>query len=144
MSSPPKELTRKERRRAVSFSLATGSKLQLEVETIPSNVRLADVDTIAECTDTCFTVWDTKSLKKPLFVAENLPSQNPETNLIFSPDEKFLLTGTAGAQAGVLAGSADEERAREAKASGKEGGKVVILRRDGLEVVRSLSASSSS
>ena len=90
------------------------------------------------------TVWDTRTLKKPLFVAENLPSQNPETNLIFSPDEKFLLTGTAGAQAGVLAGAADEERAREAKASGKEGGKVVVLRRDGLEVVRSLSTSSPS
>ena len=88
-------------------------------------------------------VWDAKLLKKPLFVAENFPSQNPETNLIFSPDEKYLLTGTAGAQAGVLAGAADEERAREAKASGKEGGKVIILRKDGLQIVRSLSEFSS-
>lgn len=88
-------------------------------------------------------VWDARALKKPLFVAEMLPSQNPETNLIFSPDEKYILTGTAGSQAGVLAGQADEERAREAKASGKDAGKVIVLRREGLEVVRSLSASPS-
>lgn len=82
-------------------------------------------------------VWDTRQFKKPLFTALNLPSLNPETNLIFSPDEKYLLTGTAGAQAGVLVGTAEEMAVQLSK--GGEGGKVVVLKTEGLEVVRSLS-----
>lgn len=82
-------------------------------------------------------VWDAKSLKKPLFTAPNLPTLNPETNIIFSPDDKYLLTGTAGAHAGVLVGTAEEQRAREAK--GAQSGKVVVLKVEGLEVIRELS-----
>lgn len=82
-------------------------------------------------------MWDVKSFKKPLFIADNLPTLNPETNLIFSPDDKYLLTGTAGAHAGVLVGTAEEQRAREAK--GAQSGKVVILKVEGLEIVRQLS-----
>lgn len=77
-------------------------------------------------------------MKKPLFTATDLPSINAETNLIFSPDERYILTGTAGAQAGVLAGTADEEKLREAKSEAGKGGKVVVLRKEGLEVVRTL------
>lgn len=86
------------------------------------------------------SVWDTRSLKKPLFTAANLPSLNAETNLVFSPDERYILTGTAGAHAGVLAGSAEEEKAKELEKAGGESGKVVVLMKEGLEVVRSLSA----
>lgn len=78
-------------------------------------------------------------MKKPLCTAENLPSLNPETNLVFSPDEKYIVTGTAGAQAGVLVGTAEEQRSREAIAEGGGGGKLVVLRREGLETIRILS-----
>lgn len=82
-------------------------------------------------------VWDVKAFKKPLYTATDLPSLNPETNIIFSPDGRYLLTGTAGAHAGVLVGTAEEEKAREAVGAG--GGKVVVLRREGLGRVRTLS-----
>jgi WD repeat-containing protein 70 len=58
-------------------------------------------------------VWDVKSLKKPLFVATGLTNIYPETNIIFSPDEKMLLTGVAVEK-------------------GKKG-EVVVLKREGLE-----------
>lgn len=38
-------------------------------------------------------VWDIRSLKSPVKVAENLDNVNPETNVIFSPDERLILTG---------------------------------------------------
>lgn len=76
-------------------------------------------------------------MKTPLFTALSLPSLNPETNVVFSPDEKYLITGTAGAHAGVLVGTAEEQRAREAK--GAESGKAVVMKSEGLDVVRSLS-----
>lgn len=50
-------------------------------------------------------------------------SLNPETNVIFSPDERFILTGVAAN-----------------KAEGQEG-KIVFLRKEDLEVVKTLSAS---
>lgn len=87
-------------------------------------------------------VWDARSFKKPLFTASSLPSLNPESNIVFSPDEKYILTGTAGSHAGVLAGAAEEEKAKELERDGGVGGKVVVLKREGLEVVRSLSTSS--
>lgn len=40
-----------------------------------------------------FAVWDTRSLRKPLFTASFLPNAYPETNIIFSPDDKTILTG---------------------------------------------------
>ena len=40
-------------------------------------------------------VWDIRSLRKPLFTATDLPNIYPETNIIFSPDERTLLTGVA-------------------------------------------------
>lgn len=83
-------------------------------------------------------MWDARSLKRPLFTASSLPTLNPETNLIFSPDEKYLLTGTAGTHAGVVVGTVEEQKAKEAKGGG-ESGKVVVLRAEGLDVVRSLS-----
>lgn len=76
-------------------------------------------------------------MKKPLFVATGLPSLNVETNLVFSPDERYIITGTSGSKAGVLMGSAEEEKAKEA--AGAAGGKIVVLLRENLEVVRAIS-----
>lgn len=39
-------------------------------------------------------------MRKPLAVAEDLENRYPETNLIFSPDEKSILTGVSPARAG--------------------------------------------
>ncbi|KAL8292109.1 hypothetical protein RQP46_001575 [Phenoliferia psychrophenolica] len=86
-------------------------------------------------------LWDARAMKKPLFTATNLPSLNPEANLVFSPDEKYVLTGTAGSHAGVLAGAAEEEKAKELEKNGGVGGKVVVMKREGLEVVREMNIS---
>ncbi|GAA5868551.1 hypothetical protein JCM1840_005486 [Sporobolomyces johnsonii] len=87
-------------------------------------------------------LWNPKALKKPLHIAEGLPSLNAETNVAFSPDGRFVLTGTAGAHAGVLAGGAEEEKPRELeKGEGVKMGRVVVLRTEGLGVVRTLDIS---
>lgn len=84
-------------------------------------------------------VWVTRTLKKPIAVATDMPSLNPETNVIFSPDGAFVLTGTAGSQAGVLEGSAEAERLKDGASYGS--GKVVILNSKDLSVVRKLGES---
>lgn len=81
-------------------------------------------------------VWDSRTLKKPIATASDLPSLNPESNIIFSPDGSYILTGTAGSQAGVLEGSAEAERIKEGASLGQ--GKVVILLRKDLSVFRKL------
>ncbi|KAJ9118602.1 hypothetical protein QFC22_003822 [Naganishia vaughanmartiniae] len=43
--------------------------------------------------DDTVKLWDTRSLRKPLFTASFLPNAYPETNIIFSPDDKTILTG---------------------------------------------------
>jgi len=60
-----------------------------------------------------------------MFIAEDVPSLNSESNVIFSPDERLILTGT-----GVKK---------------NEGyGKVVMMNSENLEVVRTVSVSQSS
>lgn len=59
-------------------------------------------------------------MKKPVKTAYNLDIVNPEANIIFSPDEKLILTGTACPK-------------------GKEFGTLVMLNRDTLEVQESVS-----
>ncbi|KPV73768.1 uncharacterized protein RHOBADRAFT_45725, partial [Rhodotorula graminis WP1] len=54
--------------------------------------------------DGTLKLWNPKALKKPLSTATSLPSLNGETNACFSPDGQYVLTGTAGNRAGVLAG----------------------------------------
>lgn len=39
------------------------------------------------------TVWDMRNLRKPVAVQEHLENFYPETNIIFSPDDKHILTG---------------------------------------------------
>ena len=41
-------------------------------------------------------VWDTRKIRKPLAVAENLGNLYSETNVIFSPDDKYVVTGLPG------------------------------------------------
>ncbi|GAA5944878.1 hypothetical protein JCM3775_003545 [Rhodotorula graminis] len=96
--------------------------------------------------DGTLKLWNPKALKKPLSTATSLPSLNGETNACFSPDGQYVLTGTAGNRAGVLAGGggADEERARELEREmgGEVGmGKVVVFRTEGMEKVREINIS---
>ena len=77
-------------------------------------------------------VWDARSFKSPVSIASNLSSLNPETNVIYSPDERFILTGTAGPKAGVVPG-------KEVDVRGKRGGRIVVMKKENLEVVRELS-----
>ncbi|GJJ70250.1 hypothetical protein EMPS_02599 [Entomortierella parvispora] len=75
--------------------------------------------------DDTVKLWDMRNLKHPMFIAEDVPSLNSESNVIFSPDERLILTGT-----GVKK---------------NEGyGKVVMMNSENLEVVRTVSVSQSS
>lgn len=89
-------------------------------------------------------VWDVKALKKPIAVAADLPSLNPEANLVFSPDDQFVVTGTAGSKAGILAGGSEEALAREMAEKGITGGKLVLLNREGLTVAHKVDVSEAS
>lgn len=46
-----------------------------------------------KCILNCSIVWDLRNAKKPVKTAYNLDIVNPEANVIFSPDEKLILTG---------------------------------------------------
>ncbi|KAF9094324.1 hypothetical protein BGX29_009539 [Mortierella sp. GBA35] len=75
--------------------------------------------------DDTVKLWDTRNLKHPLSVAEDVASLNSEANVIFSPDERLILTGT-----GVKK---------------NEGyGKIIMMNSENLEVVRTVSVSQSS
>ncbi|KAG0269026.1 hypothetical protein BGZ95_002222 [Linnemannia exigua] len=75
--------------------------------------------------DDTVKLWDTRNFKHPLSVAEDVASLNSEANVIFSPDERLILTGT-----GVKK---------------NEGyGKIIMMNSENLEVVRTVSVSQSS
>lgn len=67
-----------------------------------------------------------RSLRKPLFTADMLPNAYPQTNVIFSPDEKTILTGLS-----VQKGS-------------EKKGEIVVLEREGLAVKRRIAISEGS
>lgn len=69
--------------------------------------------------DRKFVVWDLRSFKKPLAVHSGLGTLYPNTNAVFSPDDKYVITGAAPTTKGGQ-------------------GRLVILKKDGLEEVRSL------
>ncbi|KAG1218885.1 hypothetical protein G6F35_007955 [Rhizopus arrhizus] len=75
--------------------------------------------------DDTVKLWDIRNAKKPVKVAYNLDIVNPEVNVIFSPDERLILTGTACPK-------------------GKGFGKLVMLDRDTLEVNQSIDVTQSS
>lgn len=81
-----------------------------------------------------------RNFKKPLAVKQDLPNFNSETNVIFSPDENYILTGTAGRAVNV--GSKQVELPERAATSSQ--GQLVVLRRSDLEVVSKLSISDGS
>ncbi|KAH7908264.1 hypothetical protein BJ138DRAFT_1103658 [Hygrophoropsis aurantiaca] len=69
--------------------------------------------------DDTVKLWDLRSFKKPLATRSGLTTLYPATNAVFSPDEKYILTGVG--------------------ASSKGGhGKLLFLSRDGLEVTKEL------
>ncbi|WVW86626.1 hypothetical protein I302_108679 [Kwoniella bestiolae CBS 10118] len=45
--------------------------------------------------DDTVKLWDIRSIRKPIAVATGLDNLYPETNIVFSPDEKSILTGIA-------------------------------------------------
>jgi hypothetical protein len=67
-----------------------------------------------------------RSLRKPLFTADMLPNAYPQTNIIFSPDEKTILTGLS------------------AQKTGEKKGEIVVLEREGLAVKRRIAISEGS
>jgi hypothetical protein len=66
------------------------------------------------------SVWDIRSFKKPTAVHEGLATLYPNTNAVFSPDEKYVITGAGSAAKG-----------------GK--GRLVIMEKGALEIVKELS-----
>ncbi|RIB30186.1 WD40-repeat-containing domain protein [Gigaspora rosea] len=75
--------------------------------------------------DDCVKVWDVRNFKSAVAQAKELPSFNAETNVIFSPDERMIITGTATKK-------------------GEGYGKLVMMDRESLEIVRTMSITKSS
>ncbi|KAF8922330.1 transcription factor [Mucidula mucida] len=69
--------------------------------------------------DNTVKLWDLRAFKKPLAVQEDLETLYPNTNATFSPDGKYVITGAASSVKG-----------------GK--GKIVFLKKDSLDVVKSI------
>lgn len=46
-------------------------------------------------TDGTLKVWDLRKFTRPIFHERNLPNRFPGNKLCFSPDNRFLLVGTA-------------------------------------------------
>ncbi|TFK41387.1 transcription factor [Crucibulum laeve] len=69
--------------------------------------------------DDTVKLWDLRSFKKPLATRTDLGTLYPNTNAMFSPDDKYIITG-AGAT--VKGGQ----------------GKLMLLHKDGLEVAKAL------
>jgi hypothetical protein len=46
-------------------------------------------------TDGTLKVWDLRKFTRPVFHERNLPNRFPGNKLCFSPDNRFLLVGTA-------------------------------------------------
>ena len=64
-------------------------------------------------------MWDLRAFKKPLVVRTGLTTRYPQTNAIFSPDNKYVVTG--------------------AGASSKGGrGHLMFMKKDTLETVKDL------
>ena len=69
-------------------------------------------------------VWDVRRLKAPMHVYGGLPAHHASTGVIFSPDERLLLTGVSAGRDGT-------------------GGALVIIDRARHEIVRRLAMPSS-
>ena len=65
------------------------------------------------------SVWDLRAFKKPLAVRSGLTTLYPTTNAVFSPDDKYVITGAGATSKGGQ-------------------GRLVLMSKDGLEEVKSL------
>lgn len=54
---------------------------------------------ISRSTDHTLKLWDVRSFKKPLAEKSGLPNNYSQTNAMFSPDDKWILTGTSSSSA---------------------------------------------
>ncbi|KAI3622664.1 transcription factor [Moniliophthora roreri] len=50
--------------------------------------------------DDTVKLWDIRSFKKPVAVRDDLATLYPNTNAVFSPDEKYIITGAGATQKG--------------------------------------------
>lgn len=69
--------------------------------------------------DNTVKLWDLRSFKKPVAVHSGLTTLYPNTNAVFSPDDKYVVTGAAASEKGGA-------------------GRMVFLKKDTLEEVKSL------
>ncbi len=46
-------------------------------------------------------VWDLRKFKTPVHVWEDLPAMHPTTQVVFSPDERLILTGVSAGRDGT-------------------------------------------
>lgn len=51
--------------------------------------------------DDTVKLWDVRKLRQPLAIAEDLVNLYPETNIVFSPDDKSILTGLSVKSGGI-------------------------------------------
>ncbi|KAF9557850.1 WD40 repeat-like protein [Agrocybe pediades] len=72
--------------------------------------------------DDTVKLWDLRSFKKPLAVHSGLTTLYPTTNAVFSPDDKYVITGAGAISKGGQ-------------------GRLVILNKNGLEEVKTLAVS---
>ncbi|KAF9480451.1 transcription factor [Pholiota conissans] len=69
--------------------------------------------------DDTVKLWDLRAFKKPLAIHSGLNTLYPSTNAVFSPDDKYVITGAGSTTKGGQ-------------------GRLVIMKKDGLEEVKSL------
>ncbi|XP_072959988.1 uncharacterized protein [Typha angustifolia] len=50
---------------------------------------------VSRSTDNTLKVWDLRQMKSPVKAFEDLPNHYAQTNVVFSPDEQLILTGTS-------------------------------------------------
>ncbi|KAL2912764.1 hypothetical protein HK105_207756 [Polyrhizophydium stewartii] len=60
---------------------------------------LNNVHLVSRSMDGTLKLWDVRSFRKPLAVADALPSFFEETNAFFSPNDRYILTGTSAKRA---------------------------------------------
>ena len=68
-------------------------------------------------------VWDARAFKKPIAVREGLTVSYPRTNAVFSPDDRYVVTGCGPAKTG-------------------EPASLVFMKKENLEVVKRLAVAS--
>jgi WD40 repeat protein len=66
-----------------------------------------------------FLVWDIRSIKRAVATRSEIPALYPSTNAIFSPDNKYVVTGAGGTEKDNY-------------------GELLIMSRENLEVVKQL------